>query len=96
MLALGLVRHLAIRNNLPLPRVAAFFSKIYHLLVVETVAKTESQVQGSLETREGILQDYAEESFLDALDQWFAVEDSVSIDEMDRMICLSRQRRTNA
>lgn len=95
MLGLGLVRHLAIRNNLPLPRVATFFSKIYHLLVVETVAKTESQVQGSLETREGILQDYAEESFLDALDQWFAVEDSVCIGGMDRAIYLMRQRQMN-
>jgi len=87
---------MVIGNNLPFARVAAFFSKIYHSLVVGFVARTESQVQGLPETREGILQDYTAHSFLDAFDQWFAVEDSVAIDGMDRMIYLMRQRRTNA
>ena len=95
VLALALVHHLAIGNNLPLVKVAAFFSKICHSLIVEFVAKTDSQVQRLLETREDIFQDYTEQSFLDAFDEYFAVEGSVGIDGMDRTIYLMRQRRTN-
>jgi len=95
VLALALVHHLAIGNNLPLVKVAAFFSKICHSLIVEFVAKTDSQVQRLLETREDSFQDYTEQSFLDAFDECFAVEGSVAIDGMDRTIYLMRQRGTN-
>ena len=96
VLALGLVHHMVIGNNLSFARVAAFFSKIYHSLVVEFVAGTESLVQGLLETRAGILQNYTAQSFLDASDEYFAVEGSVGIDGMERTMYLLRKRVENA
>ena len=93
---LALVHHLAIGNNLPLMKVVAFFSKICDSLVMEFVAKGDSQAQRLLETRESILQDYTEQSFLDALDGYFAVEGSVGINGMDRTSYLLRQKGTNA
>lgn len=93
---LALVHHLAIRNNLPLVKVAALFSKICDSLIVEFVAKGDSQAQRLLATRESILQDYTEQSFLDAFDGYFAVEGSVGIDGMDRTSYLLRQKGTNA
>jgi hypothetical protein len=87
---------LAIGNNLPLVKAAAFFSKICDSLIVEFVAKDDSQVQRLLATRESILQDYTERSFLDAFDEYSAVEGCVGIDGMDKTSYLLRQKGTNA
>ena len=93
---LALVHHLAIGNNLPLVKVAALFSKICDSLIVEFVAKGDLQAQRLLATRESILQDYTEQSFLDAFDEYSAVEGCVGIDGMDKTSYLLRQKRTNA
>jgi ribosomal protein L11 methylase PrmA len=96
VLALGLIHHLAISNNLPFARMASFFSKICHWLVLEFVAKTDSQVRRLLRTREDIFQDYTEQSFLDAFEEHFSVEGSVGIDGMERTVYLLRRRIENA
>ncbi len=45
VLALALVHHLAISNNVPLERVAEFFQRAGRWLVIEFVPKSDSQVQ---------------------------------------------------
>lgn len=95
VLALALVHHLAIGNNLPFSKMASFFSRICHWLVVEFVAKTDSQVQRLLRTREDIFPDYTEQSFLDAFEEYFAVERSVGLDGMERNMFLLRNRVEN-
>ena len=67
VLALGLVHHLAISNNLPLDRVAAFFADMGSNLVIEFVPKTDPQVARMLALREDIFPDYSEETFLGLL-----------------------------
>jgi hypothetical protein len=62
-LALALLHHLAISNNLPFPKIAEFFSRICHWLVIEFIPKEDSQVRRLLATREDVFPDYAQPSF---------------------------------
>ena len=54
VLALALVHHLAIGNNVPLPNVAEFFARLGRHLVIEFVPKSDSQVQRMLSSRTDI------------------------------------------
>lgn len=95
-LALALIHHLAIGNNLPFGRVAAFFSRICDSLVIEFVAKSDSQVQRLLQSREDIFEDYTQQAFVEAFSEAFSVQRVVDIEGMDRTLYLMRRRRTKA
>jgi hypothetical protein len=51
ILALALIHHLAISNNLPFRKVAHFLSQICRSLIIEFVPKCDSQVQKLLSSR---------------------------------------------
>ena len=61
-LALALVHHLAIGNNLPLPMVARFLARVCRTLIIEFVPKSDSQVQRLLASREDIFPDYTRQA----------------------------------
>lgn len=63
VMALALIHHLAISNNVPLPALAAFFARIAAALVIEFVPKDDSQVQRLLATRADIFPEYHREGF---------------------------------
>jgi hypothetical protein len=63
VMALALVHHLALSNNVPLPQLADFFAAAGNWLIVEFVPKRDSQVQKLLASREDIFPDYTEEGF---------------------------------
>lgn len=58
VLALGLVHHLAISNNVPLARIAEHFAALSPHLILEWVPKEDSQVQKLLRTREDLFPAY--------------------------------------
>jgi ribosomal protein L11 methylase PrmA len=62
-LALALVHHLAIANNVPLGNIAAWLSVTCRSLIIEFVPKEDSQVQTLLATRKDIFGDYAQPEF---------------------------------
>jgi ribosomal protein L11 methylase PrmA len=92
VLALALVHHLAISNNLPLDRVAAFFSRICNWLIIEFVPKSDSQVQRLLLTREDIFPDYSQQAFERAFGRDFDVHESVRIEDSERTLYLMEKR----
>lgn len=94
ILALALVHHLVISNNIPLDRIAGFFSNIGKSLVIEFVPKTDSQVMHMLSSREDIFTDYAKPDFEHAFARYFAITDSVSIRDSERTLYLMRARET--
>jgi hypothetical protein len=57
LLALALIHHLAIANNVPLPQLAEFFRSLGHWLIIEFVPKDDSQVQILLASRQDIFPD---------------------------------------
>jgi len=63
VIALALIHHLAISNNVPLDRLARFFARAGEHLIIEFVPKSDSQVQRLLSTREDVFPGYTEEGF---------------------------------
>jgi hypothetical protein len=91
VLALALVHHLAISNNVPLSRIARFFSDICHWLIIEFVPKSDSQVQRLLATREDIFPNYTRQAFEQEFSRYFTIDDSADIPESQRTLYLMRQ-----
>lgn len=73
VLALGLVHHLAISNNVPLARVANLFAGLTRRLMIEWVPKEDSQVQLLLATRADVFPDYDQAGFEAAFTARFAI-----------------------
>jgi len=72
-LALALIHHLAIGNNVPLERCAAFFARIAPQLIIEWVPKEDSKVQELLQNREDVFADYATGNFEEAFGRYFSI-----------------------
>ncbi len=94
VLALALIHHLAISNNLPLERVASFLGRICSSLIIEFVPKSDSQVQRLLSTREDIFPDYTQEAFESEFGRYFSIQSSVRIRDSERTLYLMRKRET--
>ena len=62
-MALALTHHIAISNNVPFEKIAAFFSTLSKYLIIEFATKSDSQVQRLLATRKDIFTNYTIESF---------------------------------
>jgi hypothetical protein len=94
VLALALVHHLAIANNVPLPRIADFFSRVARTLVIEFVPKSDSQVRRMLATREDIFTDYAADRFEAAFSARYVIEEAHPVRESDRVMYVMRRRES--
>jgi ribosomal protein L11 methylase PrmA len=73
IIALALVHHLAISNNVPLPQLASLFSRLARTLIIEFVPKDDSQVQRLLATREDVFPDYTLAAFEAELSRFFDI-----------------------
>lgn len=92
MMALALVHHLAIGNNVPLGEVSAYFAEIAPWAIVEFVPKADSQVQRLLATRKDIYDGYTPEGFEAAFaNQWETVRKAL-ISGSERSLYLFRRR----
>ena len=80
VMALALVHHLAIGNNVPLPAVAAFFKQVASKLVIEFIPKEDSQVQRLLASRADIFPDYNQAGFVKAFEPYFRILDPREIE----------------
>lgn len=89
-LALALVHHLAIGNNVPLPRILAYLRTLCARLVIEWVPKHDPRVQTLLSGREDVFGQYTQEAFEDAARQGFTIERREAIRESDRVLYLLR------
>ncbi len=88
VMALALVHHLAISNNVPLPVLAKFFSRMGACLIIEFVPKTDSQVKRLLATREDVFDDYSQDGFEQAFSAYFEVLQSEPIRGSERTLYL--------
>jgi hypothetical protein len=93
ILALALVHHLAIGNNVPLPDLAHFFHKLGKWLVVEFVPKSDSQVQRLLATREDIFTQYDVDTFQAVFAERFDIVESTTIHDSPRTLYLMQAKR---
>ncbi len=91
-MALALIHHLAIANNLPLPMIARFFTGICKWLIIEFVPKSDSQTQRLLGSREDIFPNYTQDCFETAFREVFDFDRSEKIRESERTLYLMHKR----
>ena len=84
--ALALIHHLAISNNVPLYKIAEFFSKISKFLIIEFVPKSDSQVKRLFLSRDDIFDDYDEKNFEIEFSKFFKIINSKKILDSERII----------
>jgi hypothetical protein len=92
VMALALVHHLAIANNVPLERVVEFFASLAADLIVEFVPKSDPKVRTLLATREDIFPDYTREGFESAFSERFELLEAAAIEDSERILYRMRRR----
>jgi len=95
-MALALIHHLAISNNLPFDRISAFLRDMCAWLIIEFVPKSDSQVQRLLSSREDIFDRYSMELFEQVFAKDFEIPESMPIGESGRVLFLMKNRKEPA
>ena len=91
-LALAVIHHLAISNNVPLPQLAQFFAARTKWLVIEFVPKSDSQVKRLLSSRKDIFPNYTREGFEAAFSERFKIHQAEPIRDSERTLYLMETR----
>jgi hypothetical protein len=73
-LALAVVHHIAIGNNVPLADIAAWFAGLARRLIVEWIPKDDPMVRRLLASREDIFSGYTQQGFEAAIAPHFTIE----------------------
>ncbi len=89
-MALALIHHLCIGNNVPLEQVATFFASLCRYLIVEFVPKEDSMVQRMLSVREDVFSHYGIEQFRAAFSTCFTVMAESAVEESHRTLFLMK------
>jgi hypothetical protein len=92
VLALALIHHLAMSNNVPLPQLADFFADAGKWLVIEFVPKSDSQVQKLLSSRKDIFSSYTRESFEEACVARFEIREKIAVEDSERFLYLMEKK----
>lgn len=92
VMALALIHHLAISNNLPFEKIAEFFSKICSSLIIEFIPKSDSNVERLLSRREDIFPDYTQQNFEEEFNEFFNILDSKKIEDSERTLYLMKKK----
>lgn len=88
IMMLAVIHHMAISNNLPFEKIAAWISDMTDSLIIEFVPKDDSQVQVLLATREDIFPDYDEMHFETAMKKYFRLGKKVPVEGSKRTMYL--------
>ncbi len=97
VMALAVVHHFCISNNVSLERLVDFFASITRgRVLVEFVPKSDSQVEILLATREDVFPRYELEAFKHAFDVHFELERERTIQGSGRTLLLFKKRGMDA
>ena len=89
VMALALLHHLAITNNLPLMNLSSFFSRITKKhLILEFIPKTDPKVKKLLGSRKDIFSGYTEENFEKEFSKNFNLKTKSRIPSSERTLYL--------
>jgi SAM-dependent methyltransferase len=92
VMALALIHHLAIANNLPLNHLARFFGQLGRWLIIEFVPMEDSQVQRLLLNRRNIFDQYTPEGFEAAFTQVFEIREKTLVKDSHRTLYLMEKK----
>lgn len=88
LLALALIHHLRISDNIPLNEIAGLFSKIAPQLIIEFVPKQDEKVQILLQNKTDFYQDYTQENFEEIFKQYYTLKASKRLLPSERVLYL--------
>ena len=86
-LALALMHHVCITENVPLPMFVAFLKEIAPCGIVEWVDKTDPMVKVLLRNRRDVFETYTWEYFQHCLEEHFHLDRVVSLNQGNRKLC---------
>ena len=89
-IALALIHHLAIANNLPFKRLAKYFSSLCHYLIIEFIPKDDSQVKRMLLSRDDVFSEYSQKHFVDGFSSFFDIQDHKKVADSKRTLFLMK------
>ena len=92
LLALALVHHLAIANNVPFAGIAEYFARLASRAIVEFVPRNDGMVTQMMAGREDVFADYHRDAFERAFSASFFIEERVTLAPSDRVLYLLRAR----
>ena len=91
IMALALIHHLAISNNLPFDKIAEYFSQLSKWLLIEFVPKDDDKVQIMLKNRIDIFNFYTIDDFEKSFSKYFKVERKDKIEMSKRTLYLMKR-----
>lgn len=92
VLALALVHHLAISNNVPLDYIASYFASLGQLLIIEFVPKSDKKVKKLLATRIDIFSEYSEIGFEKTFSKYFDIQSKEQVSDSKRVLYLMKKK----
>jgi hypothetical protein len=92
IMALALIHHLAISNNVPLVEVADYFSRLGKYLIIEFVPKDDSQVQKLLLSRKDIFENYNQQEFESSFGRYYDLIETAKVKNSKRTIYLFKAK----
>lgn len=93
ILALALIHHLAISNNLPFEKIAEWLAQLTDNLIIEFVPKEDSQIEILLATREDIFPNYNKHGFEKAFNVYFDMIKAETVTESGRIIYWYKRKK---
>lgn len=93
VMALAVIHHLAISNNVPLNKLAIFFKKICSSwLIIEFVPKEDAKLKKLLEARDDIFHNYTQKTFEKEFSKYFIIEEVIKIENSKRSVYLMKRK----
>ncbi len=92
LMALALIHHLAISNNIPFNKIAQYFNCLSKNLIIEFIPKEDSNVKKLLSTRKDIFSQYNQENFEKSFSQYFKIKKRKKIPKSKRIIYLMTKK----
>jgi ribosomal protein L11 methylase PrmA len=92
VLALAIVHHMAISNNVPMKLIAKHFADLASYLIIEFVPKSDSQAKRLLSSRKDIFDDYTKEKFEEDFSQFFSFRHRENITGSERTLYLMAKK----
>ena len=89
-LALALIHHITITNNVPFNKSAEFFASFTKYLIIEWVPKNDSQTMKILDENIGDYSYYTIENFEKSFERHFTILERVAIDNTKRILYLMK------
>jgi hypothetical protein len=92
VMALALIHHISISNNVPFSKFAEYLSRLGNYLILEFVPKGDSQVDILLQTREDIFNQYDQKNFEKFFGEYFEILSKDDIVGSSRTLYLLKKK----